>query len=321
MMKTEDVAQYGPVLHQSINIQQRITNLHVHHTAQFPPAPPPSIQESGAQQMTTSKDKKPVARRQEKPPFSYIALITMAIKSSPHRKLTLSEIYAFLQQRFPFFRGQYTGWKNSVRHNLSLNECFIKIPKALGRPGKGHYWTVDAASELMFEEGSYRRRPRGYRKKINPRQQSYPVQFFSNPSDPAQEYIHQQSSYPHQQLYQGYDYTSPPIYPGCDSGNPWPTPTSDPYKTDAIDSFSSYPQFSSAVQGNSDVVSSVRTNLQERKPFLPPSPSPPLSNLAPLTLDGNNVRQPHCAASHMYYDKPTKYSSQSIHPVAMLHVA
>jgi hypothetical protein len=57
------------------------------------------------------------------------------------------------------------GWKNSVRHNLSLNECFIKLPKGLGRPGKGHYWTVDPASEMMFEESSFRRRPRGFRRK------------------------------------------------------------------------------------------------------------------------------------------------------------
>ena len=50
----------------------------------------------------------------------------------------------------------FQGWKNSVRHNLSLNECFIKLPKALGRPGKGHYWTIDPAQEFMFEEGSCR---------------------------------------------------------------------------------------------------------------------------------------------------------------------
>ena len=106
-----------------------------------------------------------LGRRPEKPPYSYIALIMMAIQSSPCRRLTLSEIYQFLQQRFPFFRGSYQGWKNSVRHNLSLNECFIKLPKGLGRPGKGHYWTIDPASEFMFEEGSFRRRPRGFRRK------------------------------------------------------------------------------------------------------------------------------------------------------------
>jgi forkhead box protein F len=104
-------------------------------------------------------------RRQEKPPYSYIALIVMAIQASPNKRCTLSEIYQFLQQRFPFFRGAYQGWKNSVRHNLSLNECFIKLPKGLGRPGKGHYWTVDPGAEFMFEEGSFRRRPRGFRRK------------------------------------------------------------------------------------------------------------------------------------------------------------
>ncbi len=61
---------------------------------------------------------------------SYIALIFMAINSTPTKKMTLSEIYSFLQQSFPFFRSTYMGWKNSVRHNLSLNECFIKLPKA-----------------------------------------------------------------------------------------------------------------------------------------------------------------------------------------------
>ncbi|XP_066960863.1 forkhead box protein F1-like [Macrobrachium rosenbergii] len=115
---------------------------------------------------TSSGGKRGGARRQEKPPYSYIALIVMAIQSSPQRRLTLSEIYQFLQQRFAFFRGSYTGWKNSVRHNLSLNECFIKLPKSMGRPGKGHYWAIDPTAELMFEEGSFRRRPRGFRRKV-----------------------------------------------------------------------------------------------------------------------------------------------------------
>jgi len=101
----------------------------------------------------------------EKPPFSYIALIVMAIQNSSAKKMTLNEIYQYLSTHFSFFQGQYQGWKNSVRHNLSLNECFIKLPKAMGKPGKGHYWTIDPNCEFMFEEGSFRRRPRGFRRK------------------------------------------------------------------------------------------------------------------------------------------------------------
>ncbi|XP_033848260.2 forkhead box protein F2-like [Acipenser ruthenus] len=128
---------------------------------------PMNQQSSVVESAASSKGKKANAglRRPEKPPYSYIALIVMAIQSSPTKRLTLSEIYQFLQVRFSFFRGAYQGWKNSVRHNLSLNECFIKLPKGLGRPGKGHYWTIDPASEFMFEEGSFRRRPRGFRRK------------------------------------------------------------------------------------------------------------------------------------------------------------
>ena len=141
----------------------------IDHSSIGPPETPPSAEEEGGDGMNgvaKKTDSNALGhRRPEKPPFSYIALIVMAIQNSPAKKLTLSEIYNFLQTRFEFFRGSYQGWKNSVRHNLSLNECFIKLPKGLGRPGKGHYWTIDPASEFMFEEGSFRRRPRGFRRK------------------------------------------------------------------------------------------------------------------------------------------------------------
>lgn len=108
-----------------------------------------------------------------KPPCSYIAMISCAILSSPEKKMTLAEINSYLTCNYECFRGEYQGWKNSVRHNLSYNNCFVKINRNPSRPWtKDNFWTLDfdLLQEYLMENGKFRRR----RKRQNNGRKSQP---------------------------------------------------------------------------------------------------------------------------------------------------
>nr|ARO85844.1 foxQ2-1 [Schizocardium californicum] len=92
----------------------------------------------------------------KKPNDSYIALIAKAILSNRERKLLLCDIYQYIMDNHPFYRNNDKSWRNSIRHNLSLNECFIKNGRS--SDGRGNFWSIHPANLEDFVKGDFRRR-------------------------------------------------------------------------------------------------------------------------------------------------------------------
>uniref|UniRef100_A0A8C2Z1A5 Forkhead box protein L2 n=1 Tax=Cyclopterus lumpus TaxID=8103 RepID=A0A8C2Z1A5_CYCLU len=158
--------------------------------------------------------------QQGKPPYSYVALIAMAIKDSQDKRQTLSGIYDYIISKFPFFEKNKKGWQNSIRHNLSLNECFVKIPRDYGGDRKGNYWMLDPAFEDMFDMGNYRRRRR-VRRPYNPpsvpylpgSSADYPEPLYLQPYVGSSWSLSQPTAYPTHQVIPGHTRSVSPSGP------------------------------------------------------------------------------------------------------------
>ncbi|XP_061595868.1 forkhead box protein O1-A-like [Cololabis saira] len=102
-----------------------------------PPGAPPAL--PGPRKISSS-------RRNAWGNMSYADLITKAIDSSPEKRLTLSQIYDWMVKSVPYFKDKgdsnsSAGWKNSIRHNLSLHSRFVRIQNE--GTGKSSWWMLN----------------------------------------------------------------------------------------------------------------------------------------------------------------------------------
>ncbi|XP_047101485.1 uncharacterized protein LOC124720206 [Schistocerca piceifrons] len=96
----------------------------------------------------------------DRPPYSYKVLIAMAIAQSPHRRSTVSEIYAYISNRYPYFRRKKMICQNSIRCILSSYKCFVKVPPESGDSNGAYrnYWMLDPQHGDMLENRKCRSR-------------------------------------------------------------------------------------------------------------------------------------------------------------------
>lgn len=88
--------------------------------------------------------------RNVKPPHSYATMITQAILSTKEGVISLADIYKYISSNYAYYRFAKTGWQNSIRHNLSLNKAFEKVPRRPNEPGKGMKWRISEDYQRDF---------------------------------------------------------------------------------------------------------------------------------------------------------------------------
>jgi hypothetical protein len=90
-----------------------------------------------------------------KPTSTFAVIIHRALLYLPRGRGTLGEVCNWVAGEWEFYRLNIdSGWQNSIRHNLSLNKAFLKVPRIPedDPESKGSVWIIDPKEGPLFEE-------------------------------------------------------------------------------------------------------------------------------------------------------------------------
>ena len=102
------------------------------------------------------EENKKKSDKQKKPAETYVSMIAKAMLANGLQRMSLTDLYTKIEELFPYYKTSTITWRNAVRHNLSINECFVKAGRA--DSGRGFYWTIHPSCVEVFKNGKYKRR-------------------------------------------------------------------------------------------------------------------------------------------------------------------
>ena len=160
-----------------------------------------------------------------KSPLPYIGMIAEAINSSPTKKMVLSEIYAYMEHNFFKYLSGKPRWRNTVRHNLSFHNCFVKC-ECSRRGNRSHFWSIHPDYIEQFKLGNFTKTLSPPREQTNTspyalelqnsRRNSYENYHRFLPNAGYGNYFHYESTAPFGALYQAIPPPSNVLFPRHD---------------------------------------------------------------------------------------------------------
>lgn len=148
-MRQEDAGSV-PLFHTCVSPQtpSRVLESPSTVTSSPPQSPAAQLQDRRMPDRTVSTPSLNPQAIHEKPPYSFPCLIGLALRQSEAGSMCVRDIYAYIVKHFPYYLTAKSGWKNSIRHNLSLNKYFTKVERKEGS-SKSSLWKI---APLMHEQ-------------------------------------------------------------------------------------------------------------------------------------------------------------------------